>query len=129
MIERRTPLKRSPPPVRRKRPNAKRPAPRRVSVLRDRDYLDWLAERRCVACAILHDRHPQKPAFYVLCDPAHGPVNGMRSKGPDDGAIPLCQVHHKEQHAIGWPAFENKYGFSREQEAAAHYALYLVAKD
>lgn len=64
-----------------------------------------------------------------LCDPAHGPVNGMRSKGPDNEAIPLCRVHHKEQTRIGWQAFEARYGFIRAHEAAAWYQAYLIWKE
>lgn len=68
---------------------------------------------------------------YVGCgrvDPAHGPVNGMSSKGADSGAIPLGRGHHDEQHAIGWDAFEAKYGFSRETEAKVHYRAYELAR-
>ncbi len=57
-----------------------------------------------------------------VTDPAHGPVNGMGSKGPDSGAISLCRTHHREQHAIGWPAFERKYEIDRSVIAAARYA-------
>ena len=126
MIQRRTPLKRSALPARTKRPNAKRAKPRRVSVLRDREYLDWLRERRCVACASMSRDprgwiHPWKG-----CDPAHGPVNGRGSKGPDNEAIPLCRHHHDEQHRVGWPAVEAKYGFKRRAEAKAHWAAFLL---
>ena len=65
----------------------------------------------------------------MTIDPAHGPVNGRSSKGPDNEAIPLCSHHHEEQHRVGWPAFEAKYGFSREKEAAAHYAAYLLVRE
>jgi hypothetical protein len=51
-------------------------------------------------------------------EPCHGPVNGTRSKGPDSGAIPMTREKHLEQHKIGWPAFEKKYGFSRPELAA-----------
>lgn len=61
-------------------------------------------------------------------DPAHGPVNGGSSKGPDDGAIPLCRYHHEEMERLRWPKFEAKYGFSRATEAKAHYAAYLLTR-
>lgn len=40
----------------------------------------------------------QRPANTGLwpVDPAHGPVNGMRSEGPDSGCVPLCQPHYEE---------------------------------
>jgi len=116
-MKRKTPLKSGGPIARRTKLKAKRTAPRRVAVLRDRQFLDWLITERCVAC--LNPEPDQE------CDPAHGPSNGTGSKGPDNGAIPLCRHHHAEQHQIGWPLFEAKYGFSREKEAAAHYAAYI----
>ena len=125
---RRTPLKRGPAPVRRSAVRKKRAKARRVLVLRDREYLDWLRERRCVICTLLkmiyRDRLCGSGSMPI--DAAHGPVNGCGSKGPDNEAIPLCRYHHEEQHRLGWPAFESKYGFSREKEAAAHYAAFLL---
>jgi hypothetical protein len=121
------------PPKRSTRPIRVRRKPRRVSVNRNRAYLDWLQERACVACKILRDEATRweklLPPIPVLSDPAHGPVNGMRSKGPDNEAIPLCRAHHNEQHAITWPAFEEKYGFSRKKEAKVHYAAYLIWRE
>ena len=102
----------------------KRSKPRRTSVPRDRKYLDWLRERRCVAC---QSHRGTVYGFSTQVDPAHGPSAAMRVKGPDSSAIPLCRHHHQEQHQIGWKDFEAKYGFSREKEAASHYALYLLA--
>jgi hypothetical protein len=52
----------------------------------------------------------------------------MRSKGPDNEAIPLCRAHHVEQHEIGWAEFEENYGFSREKEAAAHWAAFEMIR-
>jgi hypothetical protein len=124
---RRSPLKRSAPP-------ARRAAPRRVSALRDREYLDWLSlDCRCVACQRIGIR-PGTQVFadhrlFRIIDPAHGPVNGGRSKGPDNEAVPLCRHHHDEQHRVGWPAFEAKYGFSREKEAKTHWAAFQLTKE
>jgi hypothetical protein len=92
--------------------------------MRDRAYLDWLKERDCVI-----ELHTFVSLETTIIDPAHGPASGARLKGPDSEAIPLCRHHHAEQHQIGWPAFEAKYGFSREKEAAAHYALYRIDKE
>jgi hypothetical protein len=126
MIRQRVPLKRS------GRPRSVRRKPRRVSVNRDRAYLRFLAsECTCVACgSAVANRFSDCVADG--CGPvqaAHGPVNGMRSKGPDDGAVPLGLRHHAEQHGIGWPAFEERYGFSREKEAATHHAAYVIWKE
>ncbi len=125
---RRSPLPpRTKPIARGKRPRTKRPGPaRRVSVLRDRKYLDWISGLMCVVCVLLDIRGIAIgfDPFRQVIDPAHGPVNGMGSKGPDDGAIPLCRHHHDEQHEIRWPAFEMKYSIDRAAIAAEHYARF-----
>ena len=130
------PLKRSMKPIPRKRAKPRR------GPLRDPGYLAFLREEGKCQCCLVFIREAGycgltpgsevalRPAMIAgLCDPAHGPVNGRGSKGPDNGALPLCRVHHKEQHLIGWPAFEAKYGFNREGEAAAWYKAYQVWKE
>ncbi len=110
----------SKPAKARKRPRTKRPGPaRRVSVVRDRTHLEELRMNYCD----IGIRHGSECCSMVI-DPAHGPVNGFGSKGGDDGAISLCRTHHREQHAIGWPAFEAKYGIDRAAVAAEHYARF-----
>lgn len=106
--------------MKRSAPPRKRAKPRKVSVLRDRGYLDYL---KTMPCTI--------NGWFCLMrvDPAHGPINGARSKGPDDGAIPLCRYHHDEMERLRWPKFEAKYGFSRAKEAKAHYTAYLLTRE
>lgn len=121
------PLKRTPIARSNNRPNVKRPGPaRRVSVVRDRNYLDWLKEQFCVVSQSLFVRGLTQYVYAlpVIIDPAHGPVNGMSSKGPDSGAIPLTREYHEEQTRIGWPAFEKKYSIDRAAIAAEHYARF-----
>jgi len=123
VIRRRAPLKRSSALKRSTKPiPRKRAKPRRVSVNRDPGYLAFLREEGVCGIALGFTGRSGKGH----CDPAHGPLNGRASKGPDNGAVPLCRAHHDEQTRIGWPAFEQKYGFNREREAAAWYAAYLI---
>ena len=133
MIRRSSPKRSTKPIARNVRPKAKRVKPRRVSVVRDRGYLDFLKERVCIACRSEINRSPTGtwPMRKLFCeiDPAHGPVNGSGSKGPDNEAVPICRRHHREQHAIGWPAFEKRYGFSREAEAKVFWAAYQIWKE
>lgn len=105
--------------ARKKRLKAKRSTVRRVSVLRAPKYL---AELRLMYCEIGVKFGSEQCSS--VTDPAHGPVNGMGSKGPDSGAIPLCRSHHREQHQIGWPRFERKYGINREEVAARTFAAW-----
>lgn len=39
---------------------------------------------------------------------------GMGVKVSDRWAIPGCSRAHREQHQIGWPAFEKKYGINAQ---------------
>lgn len=112
---RRTPLQRSRKPIPRKKAKA-----RRVSVFRDPAYLKFLRDE--CACVVCHDTR-------LRCDAAHGPVNGMGSKGPDNEAVPLCRRHHQEQHQIGWLPFLHLYQVNWIWEAAAHYERYLTCKE
>lgn len=92
-------------------------------------YLDWLRnENRCFVCELLAVREWLRHGSYNCgsVDPAHGPVNGMGSKGPDSGAIPLGRGHHDEQHLITWAAFQGKYEFDRAREAAVYYRTYQL---
>ena len=93
-------------------------------MLRDRPYLDWLKKRHCAVVG-----HSGLERALQPIDPAHGPSSGMRVKGPDNEAVPMCRTHHLEQHRIGWPAFEAKEGFSREAEARAFWAAWLIVKE
>ena len=96
---------------------------------RDRDYLNFLREEgKCVACPYAGPcRLPDLFRFASdVCDPAHGPVNGRSSKGPDSEAIPLCRRHHDEQGRLGWSAFQLKYSFDRAEIAAMWYRLFLI---
>jgi hypothetical protein len=118
------------PRVRPIRPGAPRRGPVGTDMERWRnpDYLAYLRrECRCVVCWIEHWETVRN------CEASHGPVNGMRSKGPDAEAIPLCNAwargHHGQQHKLGWPEFERKYRFSREQVAKDHFEAFLKWKE
>jgi len=106
----------------------KRATPRRSSVMRDRDYLEWLNGQICVACRLQYPEADLRYLARTACVPAHGPSAGMRVKGPDNEALPLCCGHHYTQHAIGYERFELKYGFYWRAIAKEHYARYLKEK-
>jgi hypothetical protein len=78
-------------------------------------YLAFLRrEGLCIACL----KTGKRRAGLGSCDPAHGSVNGMGSKGPDKEAVPLCRIHHDQMHRINWPLFQNFYEFNRYDVAA-----------
>ena len=125
---RRTPLARSQKPLKRTPVKKRRTGPARRGPMRDKGYLAWLrTDTCCVACRLTRGG-AERYSCQSPPDAAHGPVNGASQKGPDNGAIGLGAPHHREQHRIGWPAFEAKYRFSREGEARKLYAAYLAQK-
>ncbi len=129
----RTPLKRSTKPIARgKKPNAKRPGKaRRVSVVRDQPYMDWLKPKPCVACMASGHKAEAYAMMPRTSDPAHtAKTNGMRSKGPDSSCIPLCRFHHQEMDgqlttSLSTKAkFAVKYSLDLAAVAAEYYARF-----
>jgi hypothetical protein len=129
------PLKRSTKPIKRtgqvKRKRTGRP--RRVSVVRDQKYMDWLKTQRCVVCTtvfgLVFGRGWENHGRGII-DPAHTLNNGHRSKGPDSSCIPLCRHHHDEMDGrlstliTTKGAFAAKYGLDLAAIAASHYAAF-----
>ena len=111
---------------------------RRVSVVRDPGYLDWLKQRPCVACVKAGLPRPMPGSVCIqwprtaTIDPAHTVNNGLATKGPDSSCIPLCRHHHDEMdgrlstQVTTKKQFAAKYGLDLAEESAAHYALYLA---
>jgi hypothetical protein len=121
-IPRKAPLQRSSKriPARRKGGARRGPAGIPPEQWRNPAYLAFLREEG--KCGVLHCGSRR-------CDPAHGPVNGRGSKGPDAEAAPLCRYHHERQHALGWTKFQEAYGYDRALEAAAWWAVWLIWKE
>lgn len=133
---RRTPLKRSTKriPTRRAKPR-RGPAGIPAEEWRNAAYRQFLREEgKCIVpgCITHFGRmtfRASPDAWPFVIDPMHGPPNGRGSKGPDAGCIPGCRAHHEEQTKTGWPAFEKKYGFNREREAAVWFAAFKIWKE
>jgi hypothetical protein len=123
----RKPIKRSTKPIKRSPVRTRRTTPRRRAGA-CRPYLDWLKTQPCVIT-----RHrPRDWAYnwrddawgYRLVDPAH--VRTKRLGGDLNNAISLSRHLHSEQHAIGIPAFEAKYGVSMKELAIAQTEEFLT---
>ena len=138
---RRQPIKRSTTPIPRNiRPKAKRAGKRRVSVLRDRGYRDFLREEgKCLACIWVAksrgggDEESWRAYANIPVTPGRiRSCSGRSSKGPDSSCIPLCDHHHAEMDGrlstkiTTKAAFAAKYGLDLAKEAATHYAAYLI---
>lgn len=107
-------------PARRKGGPRRGPAGIPPEQWRNPAYLAFLREEGtcCVpGCGLKH------------CDPAHGPVNGRGSKGPDAEAIPLCRRHHEIQTRLGWAAFEREFEIDRAHWAASYWVAFLVWRE
>lgn len=53
---------------------------------------------------------------------------GMSTKVSDWASLPLCDgigSHHEEQHRMGWPAFQKKYGFDGRDIVTAYWLEWL----
>lgn len=99
--------------------NAPRPAEKSA-----KSYLAFLGKRPCFlnghalgGCGWAE--FPRK-SFVEAAHVPHKASKGTGTKSADCYAIPLCQMHHDEQHGRigrfkdrgGWPKFQAKYGFT-----------------
>ena len=68
----------------------------------DRKFLDEIKRNPCSICGALSTQ--MNPV-----DPAH--IQSKGAGGGDDlwNIVPLCRVHHSEQHRIGMQSFVGKY--------------------
>lgn len=123
-------LRRSTPSSRKIAVKKKRRKPRRVSVVRDKGYREFLGTRLC----LVQQLHPE-----TLCSgrsfAAHTGNNGRGSKGADSGCVPLCRKHHDEMDGrlntkvTTKEAFAKKYKLDLAKEAASHWELYQLEKE
>ena len=123
---------------------------------RNPEYRRFLREEgQCVACVSLarlrcphhygpDEREECAKAYSILpCDPAHTVIGGMRQKGRDSSAAPLCRRHHDEydgkaplpNRADGTPrprnhvAFEEFYGVDMKAEAAVWWKAFTIWRE
>jgi hypothetical protein len=97
---------------------------------RDPAYLDWI---HTLPCAIVGAPKWETGALYPRptswCYPAIGVdaahVKTRATGGADrQNLVPLCRRHHEEQHRIGIPAFQKRWGINLAKIAAGLGLLY-----
>jgi Putative HNHc nuclease len=71
------------------------------TIIRSPEYLAWLREQPCAVGLGCEGRTE-------ACHVRKGTDGGMGMKPSDNFALPLCQKHHREQHRIGEPSFEQR---------------------
>jgi hypothetical protein len=89
--------------ARRKEAKKARPRPARPHQNRERDgvYLAYVRRLPCVARHLGNCNGPVEAAHLRFSDPASGRINpGMQRKSDDRWALPLCRLHHAEQHSM-----------------------------
>jgi hypothetical protein len=65
--------------------------------LRDEKYLAWIREQPCCLCG-----RPAEAAHLRVGSINHGKgIGAFGMKSSDKWALPLCRLHHIEQHAAG----------------------------
>jgi hypothetical protein len=84
-----------------------------------RPYLDWLKTQPCRVTG-----RWTTDLYGALVDPAH--VRTKRLGGDLWNAISLSRAAHEEQHQVGIPAFEAKYGVSMKALAIAQTEEFLT---
>jgi hypothetical protein len=99
-----------------------------------RPYLDWLKTQACRVTGHFQgdwywERMGAGKRFVMIwVDPAHVKTRG--SGGSDlHNALSLSRAKHEEQHHIGIPAFEAKYGVSMKALAIAQTEEWLATPE
>lgn len=63
----------------------------------DKNLLNTIRDQSCVACG----RTP--------VDPCHIKSRGAGGHDDPENVLPMCRMHHVEQHQIGWHRMSHKY--------------------
>ena len=72
---------------------------------RSEKYKAFIRKQPCLICEYPDSEHHHETL---------NSKKGVSLKGPDNEALPLCAVHHRERHRIGRDTFFSKYGFLNE---------------
>lgn len=98
---------------------AKRATPRRAKN-RCPELLDFVRAHFCCVCTRNGREYARVPP---PSEAAH--VHARRNGGDVANVVPLCRVHHEEQHRIGVRSFTAKYGLNLEALARDYWARWL----
>ena len=78
-------------------------------------YLQWLRGRNC---AVANSDCGGRTEAAHTPDPDS---KGVGTKAADYNAIPLCSVHHHQQHTIGWITFAKRHGIKSIEDCRKSY--------
>jgi len=90
----------------------------------DESYREWIRGRQC----LIAGRAPLWVSLHNRCE-GRVQVAHVRSRGAGgadhENVLPLCALHHHEQHTIGKLSFEARYGLALRDEAELLWKRYL----
>lgn len=110
------------------RPKLERAAGQRQPRQRDNGYLQAL--RRLPCCIGWGCEGRVEAAHIRYSNPAVGRINpGMQQKPDDRFATPLCQGHHRSQHATKEAEWWRAWGLCPDGLSAMLYAAYQAGED
>ena len=89
----------------------------------DELYREWIRGRQC----LIAGRAPLWVSLHNRCE-GRVQVAHVKSRGAGgadhQNVLPLCALHHHEQHAIGKLSFEARYGLTLRDEAELLWKRY-----
>jgi hypothetical protein len=103
--------------------------PKRAKARKARDfgpYADWIRQRVCIVEGSVwhhyqvYQRVPG-PAYWTEAAHVRSRGAGGRAEG---NLVPLCVMHHREQHEDGIQSFQARYGLDLRAIAASLWATY-----
>ena len=90
---------------------------------KDPKYLEWVREQDCVVCG---EKTQTEEAAHIRMEDADvgKPMTGMGTKPDDFYVLPLCNLHHQQQHAVAEWAFWSRKKIDPVKTALALYVEY-----
>lgn len=85
--------------------------------VRSPGHRKWVRGHVCAASGLREPWHEPCDGLIECAHVRTGTDGGTGIKPSDAWTVPLCKSHHAEQHAIGEPAFERKYGVNLKRIA------------
>jgi hypothetical protein len=87
-------------------------------------FLKWLRGRPCFLSIHAPGKHVCSGKVRACHFDPWGD-KGMSSKVSDSASYPCCDGGHEEQHRMGWPSFQSKYGFDGRDVVTAYWLEWL----
>jgi hypothetical protein len=87
-------------------------------------FLRWLRGRPCFLSIHAPSKHVCAGKVRACHFDPWGD-KGISTKVSDSASYPCCDGGHEEQHRMGWPSFQSKYGFDGRDVVTAYWLEWL----